>query len=304
MLQVWDKSISKLMMLNNICMSVKILTCHTTKLVLSQNFRVMLLKFGLVWFSATSANHKCDWSLVLNLSPNPGLNLGTQVWGIQFTFTMGWLQNLTFKPKIRTEMQQAAPEILYYLFGKLIFNVNVCENETTWHDSHWVSESYSMMQFGFFPYTNLISNFMRLFQPVTLLGCQPRLKPNQAQARPGPQLSIRLKFWQAWALWSPAQAQGLIPSWAWHFTMYSNLVQHTLPSPQALINPHSQSYHNHHHLNPGQQFSTLWYTWHYITLSYCNGSNTEQLGQWQGDSCSVFNCHIHGWLVNKRCWAW
>jgi hypothetical protein len=62
------------------------------------------------------------------------------------------------------------------------------------------TESYSTTQLGRFTYTNLFSNFTRLFQPVTLLGCKPGLKPDQAQARPGPQLRARLEFWQARAL--------------------------------------------------------------------------------------------------------
>ena len=81
-------------------MSVKILTRHTAKLVLSQNFDAA--EVGLVRFSATSANHERDRSSVLDVSPNPELNLGAQVRGIQFAFTMSRLQNLAFKPKIRT----------------------------------------------------------------------------------------------------------------------------------------------------------------------------------------------------------
>ena len=62
------------------------------------------------------------------------------------------------------------------------------------------TESYSTMQLGRFLYTNLFSNFTRLFHPVTFFGCKPGLKPDQAQARPGPQLRARLEFWQAQAL--------------------------------------------------------------------------------------------------------
>jgi hypothetical protein len=62
------------------------------------------------------------------------------------------------------------------------------------------AECYSTTQLGRFLHINFYSSFTGLFLPVTLLGCKPGLKPDQAQARPGPQLRVGLEFWQAQAL--------------------------------------------------------------------------------------------------------
>ena len=87
-------------------------------------------------------------------------------------------------------------DISYYLFWILIVNVSVCERETTWCNSHWVLWYYIIRSLS-------TPTYIELFQPVTLLGCKPRLKPDQAQAWPGPQLRVRLEFQQArwWAPW-------------------------------------------------------------------------------------------------------
>jgi hypothetical protein len=47
------------------------------------------------------------------------------------------------------------------------------------------------------------------FCSITILGLKPRLKPNQAQARPNYGLRVGLEYWQA---------RALSPSWAWHIT--------------------------------------------------------------------------------------
>jgi hypothetical protein len=119
------------------------------------------------------------------------------------------------------------------------------------------TECYSTTQLGHFPHTNLYWSPTGLFQPVTLLECKPGLKPNQAQARPSPQLRFRLEFQQAWALWSPAQ--GLSPSQAQHITTYT-------------LYPHSHAH------------SSLFPTWSQITqnLVIWNVDNFNQFGSHEG----------------------
>ena len=138
------------------------------------------------------SNHEHDWSSVLNLSPNPGLNLGTQVQGIQFTFKMGCLQNLLFKLKIRTEMQQAALEILYYFLGYwylMSMFVSMKQPDMT----H--TESYSTMHLS-------IHQFIFKFYDI-IPACYSFGMKAQAQTQPSPSQAWPSAQGQAWVLASP-----------------------------------------------------------------------------------------------------
>jgi hypothetical protein len=86
------------------------------------------------------------------------------------------------------------------------------------------------------------------------LQTKPRLKPDQAQARPGPQLRAWLVFWQARAHSSPAQA-GPGTSLLIHYVVKPNVIPETQVATQQGVQTRNvmsylsnvKCYAEHHH---------------------------------------------------------
>ena len=85
--------------------------------------------------------------------------------------------------------------------GQLVGQCLLAQSKPMWLA---VNATCGWLSLGAFWHTKLY--FSVIFPPITPLGHKAGLEPDQAQARPGPQLRVGLGFLQAWACWSPAQA--------------------------------------------------------------------------------------------------